>query len=94
MNKQRKLVRRVCAAGVAGIMAAGVVMPNHLIPFTESIIAEANDQTAADPGAVVNPEVTPEAPVQPEAPVVPEAPVQPEAPVVPEAPVQPEAPVV
>ena len=73
-------------------MAAGVVMPNHLIPFTESIIAEANDQTAADPGAVVNPEVTPEAPVQPEAPVVPEAPVQPEAPVAPEAPVQPTEP--
>ena len=79
MNKQRKLVRRVCVAGVAGILAAGVIVPNQLMPFTESIAAEANEQTAEDPGAAVNPEV-PAEPVQPETPVTPEVPVQPEAP--------------
>ena len=84
MNKQRKLVRRVCVAGVAGILAAGVIVPNQLMPFTESIAAEANEQTAEDPGAAVNPEV-PAEPVQPETPVTPEVPVQPEAPAEPAA---------
>ena len=81
---------------MAGVLAAGIVVPNQLMPFTESIAAEANEQPVADPGAEVNPEV-PADQVQQEA-VTPEVPadqVQPEAAVTPEAPaeqIQPEVP--